>query len=885
MPLHAWDTDRVGRENDAPLEPGWKHIGSFKGTAAGELMGRVNDLMFDHEADGSLYRDLGDVSLGLNLSPENGTIRWDNSFYRRILPLHREVEPGGVITGEDLSSYLDLRTLISRGRLGYSFITDIIGDEGFIGVEGEGGVSLTLGRGHPAIHLGDRPLEEALADADHDLEDLTREWPKGEHKSLLRLSTEGIAWLTRWIADSIGRGVVDTERAEIFYEDYDDTITLFIDLEIPVEAELFTAEDPRLKPGDFVRQITFIGLSPVAAGIRTYGLAAGYRYFYRFLRETTVVKESGGTVLVRVRTGLARGHETTPLKVRPEIRVLGVLTLGYTFFEQVFSSGDGTNNDAIYRVDLEDSRGMAAFKALLGDGTKVQWRPVHAAAVEGDGAVKLEEELREGDTRTSLMRFRCFSLFDIRDQRIATSETIAGDDQVLREIVYARDWSLRKRLGRDRHESRKFIARALYDEETMQPFQMTGDENPRAAIVLTTGLTDHHANGREVQKTARMLRRTLPWDQHPVLDQLGSVDPELETRFVLNLQLLLGDESFDRISTVTPEELWSELADLLLGNAHREAWRSPEARKKWRRAVRAAGRDHRRLVGDDAVSPLGKALSLRARYRIARRTVKKFEKLQSLSRDAGCMPCLTGSFGKWKYTTLMQMLMARLGHVEGGTDVGYHYEVFIDEMLRPTTVSNDTILQAPQWRDLDDVLRESVAGVRPGAKDLELREDKLTKARAGWQGDRFLQPSVARLERGDVLLNIGAAQESGTRPPSCLALRLYSDVRFAEDLSLRVDLRKFRGIKKDTTIGHAHFTLGEPTAIVETPFLTSRFSYDVPLPVGDYFQDGETYSLLLRILNVDGLAVSEEQQLQLIWPDGVDDMMADGCFVPELVRW
>ncbi len=869
---------------DGLLSPGWERIGSFKGAAGPSLLGRVNDLLFEQEASGSLYRDLGDVSLGLSYRPEAGEIKWDNSFYRRVLPLHREIERGGVVTGADVSSYLDIKTLISRGRARYDAITNIIGNDGAIGVQVEGGVSLSLGRIHPSLVLGDRPLEEALDDADRGVVKLTQDWPQGQDRSLLRLATEGIAGLTQAIANAIGRKTIDTERAAIFYESYGDTITLFLDVGLPVEAEPFTEADNRLGPGDFVRQITFVGLSPISAGIRTYGVEVMYQRFYRFIRETTIVKETGGTVLVQVRTAMAKGNETTPLKIRPEVRLLGVLTLGYTFFEQVYTDGDRTSYETVYRIDLNDPRGMACFRAILGDGGNTRMRPLAEAAVDRDGAEQLAAEIRQGDNRFTLRTFRCFSLFDLRTWRVASADLVDTADELLVEDVLANTWSKKKRLGRNADLSRQLLIRTLTDLSEGSDARAETGTGDLAEVTLITGVRNGFASGDEVRRAARVLRRTLEWDDHPVLDELAEVDPDLETRFALNLRLSLGHEHVDRIAHATEDELWTQLADLLLGQSRRDAWATPEERTEWKRSIRRSRRNNEELAASDALDFQLKPMTLKARYRLARRSVKKFGELQRLVREGDCLPCLTRSFKDWESATVMQVLSARIGSAADGGEIGYHYEVFTDEMLRPITVANEVQYQLPVRRNIDDTMREAIVGQRIKSLEGETSAQEITSERAGWQGDRFMEPSLARLNGGEVLLNIGAEAAVGEPAQPCWMLRLYSDLQFSDELSLRIDLREHRGIKADDPLGHAHFAMGTPSEVLQTPFMTSRYSYDIPLPAVEQLQAGTTYNLVLRVLNADGRAVSEEQQVQLEWPLGGLDSAAPGCYVPPVAE-
>ena len=69
--------------------------------------------------------------------------------------------------------------------------------------------------------------------------------------------------------------------------------------------------------------------------------------------------------------------------------------------------------------------------------------------------------------------------------------------------------------------------------------------------------------------------------------------------------------------------------------------------------------------------------------------------------------------------------------------------------------------------------------------------------------------------------------------------------------------QRFGAIKADVPLGHTRFAMGEPTEVIETPFMSARFSYDVPLPATDLLEEGEKYTLLLRMLNADGLPVSD----------------------------
>ena len=68
------------------------------------------------------------------------------------------------------------------------------------------------------------------------------------------------------------------------------------------------------------------------------------------------------------------------------------------------------------------------------------------------------------------------------------------------------------------------------------------------------------------------------------------------------------------------------------------------------------------------------------------------------------MGCLTSAFRKWTSASMMQVLIARLGNEAPGDEIGYHYEVFVDQMLRPVTVANHVELELPIHADIADTV-------------------------------------------------------------------------------------------------------------------------------------------------------------------------------------
>jgi hypothetical protein len=858
-------------------------LGDFKGGVGSGLVGRLRDLVFEQENDGQLYRDLGDLTLGLSVDlGEEGSVSWDNSFFRRVIPYHDEIVPGGQIEPGDLSRYMDVKTIVSRGRADYNFLAST--DGAFAGVRIEGGTSLTLAHAHPALPLGERPLTDVLEEDGPESiskllrQDLRESGRRPGDPSLLALGAKGIAALVRLVSDAVNRRTAVTERSAIFWEGYADPITQIVDLGIPVDAEIFLPGGV-LDVGDRVRHVTFLGLSPLGAGYNQIGLSFSYQRYVRLVRETTIVKEADQQVTVVVRNALSSGNELIPLKVRPEVRILGVLKLGYTFFEQIYDRAGTTSWEAAYRVDLTDPRAVAAFRQLLQEGKKVHFKPLASVAQRGDGAELLHEETRRGKRRSAIQRARLFAAVQKRGSRNASTEHIVTDKVSLQQLSRVRASRFRKRWGRDRDSARIFSVTAQGDLDFPgEP----ADYEWEGAITLVSGFRDSYADQLRLERVARTLAVLDPGlDLEALVEELGELDEGEESRLLVNSLLSLSGDHIDHLITVEEDHVWSELSYLLLGEEHASAWSTAEQRRQWRRHTK---RMVRSLGGELAPVPASverkKPLGARRRYRIARGVARRFEHFQETIRsDGDCLGCLARAFDEFRNVVAMQALLRRLAVDDSLAEPGYHYEVYADSMLRPATLTNGVRYSFPvDVEVLSDLVRYKSSGEVADEGETDAMETLLREAhqrRNDWIGvESLYQASRARLSGGLLLANVGAVAQAG----GCFTLRLFSDYAFHPDLRLRLDLRlpgeKVDGRRPTLT---AFFPLGDPTVVEAAPFSVARNYFDVRVPGSETLEEGRAYNVLLRVINREGLPVTGEQKLRFSVPAGLRDRLTPGC--------
>ena len=659
QPIRASERVTHGAEDSSR----WRNLGNFRGSASSELAAEAANFLFSVEQEGDLYQDLGSLSLGIGVSPGDFDIDWDNAFSRRVQPLHEALPVGSELTADDLSRYYDIQSTVSRVSTTFVVPQSVTGDFG-VGLKAERGWEIILARARQPLVWGDRPLQEVLAERrSDDFRDLSERPPLGQ-RDLIEVTSQGIAAVAR----SIGQGLTpsaDTEVGKIFYENIADPVTLLTDVGIPVPAEMFTASDPRLSVGDRVRQITFVSVAPLTGGIGDYGLSLGYEIFARLYRETTIVKEPDNHALVSVRHVMHKGHEFLPLKVRPEIRLLRIIKLGYTLFEQRFNKGRTGSSGLVYRLDLDDPDGRAALDALLGEGTNVRLHPLRVAAERGNGAELLGDERRLGQRKFRLLRLALFSPLKYTDRKTVFQDRVTVGGLAFDEIGVARMRDFRKRFGRRRDWKKQFV---VSSQGNLRPADQenAGVSGAGAfAVNLLTGYRNAKAEAAEVRRQVVNARSAL--GPHPLFDELAALDEAERTAYFATLRISFGAEQMLFLEQVQERDVWVELAEILLGEEHADAWATAEARKLWRK--RKHRRTYEEAIGreiDSLPQPSRKRLGIKDRFQLARSSVENFSRVQKLIRDGRCMPCLSKSFDRERHIVLMQILAYRLISEGGG---------------------------------------------------------------------------------------------------------------------------------------------------------------------------------------------------------------------------
>ncbi|MGB5817663.1 MAG: hypothetical protein WBG93_16585 [Thermoanaerobaculia bacterium] len=891
----------------------WLVIGNFSGAAETGVLSRLQNAIFEYQRDDDLFRDLGDLGLGVGFNFGNLDVDWDNYFRRRVVQSHRAIPPGETVQPNDYSLFQTIDASRTRLRLGYDYFPDV-GDVLNVGVQLEGGFAVAMARSmRPSLEFVEPEQQSVFRSLGSELSAFADDHDITGQRGLAYLTWASLASVVDAAAGAVGHNLADTEQSTIFWDDYAEPMMIITETGIPLKLRLFTDEDSSLAVGDVLSFTSFGGLSPVAAGARKWGIRISYRRFHRSLRETTVQRETDSVVLVRIRDWFAHGNEITPLKLRPEVR-LWIIKIGYTFFETLENDFRERVADQTFRLDLKTEAGVDTFRRLIMQGGKLQVRPKLLSVEEDEEGVEvLAAETSTGKSHNRSVRIRFFNWYRYRLSHISSTRRIQAADAKLREVVRARTKEYKNVVGRKREVR---MSSVITGQSNIQWREGLADDpthdDEKLAVRFDSSLASRYARAPEISAWLSDLDFVLGLEEHlPVVSDLRLEDTGRTAGFSMRLSLSFGPRQIEQLGSVTADDIWRELAALLLGPEYVESWSTESKRYWWQPGAPSSGSgapggrhmsryyDELRGYKRPAKKSRGfdpQQLSSAALYRLANKSAKRFQRLQRvLAEERDCLGCLVRSYSAATDVMLSQALMVRFAGGIEGSDVGYDFQVQMGDMVRPVGASNGIVhgYHLPRARDL--------------VRNAET-----------------IRNSQPRLRGGHVMLNVSgwdAVDEPAEDP--CWKLRLLSDVVFAPEMILRIDWRRERKLadrRRDvltakmgkaevydpenmaTTEGRTFFwvrgerpltqeytvreditmtTSGDPIGAVTPMVQPARYYYDIPLTFPAEILTDTAYTMLMRVLNSNGLPVSEEQKVRVRFPEDWQEQVPVECQEPD----
>jgi hypothetical protein len=676
--LSGTSSARVRPEPPKPVD-GWLVIGDFTGSTGVGLTSLVSNWFFEYERGDSLYRDMGDLGVGIGGDVGSVRLNLDWYFRRRVARWQETKPPGSTITADDISYLSNINTSRLRLRADFNYWENV--DEwASVGIRTEGGFSVSLARKRqPTVFLNETESTESLGSMGHEFfQFFVEEDVNLNENDFVYVTVGSLAAVVDGAAAAAGNRFASTEQAAVYWDEYSRPMMLFPDLGIPVRLSAFMGDDSAMAVGDSLTFLTFTGLSPLAAGVREYGVQLGYQRYLRLLRETTVVKEPDDELLVRVRDWRGNGYEVTPFKYRPEVRIW-ILRLGYTFFESVVDRYRERVSDITYRLDLKTESGLEKFKQILKRSARVRVTPEVVEEEKEEGVEVLYTELDNGRTHNGRMRANFFAWFEYHKRQLGNTRRIVTRDADFREITRGRMKEYKNRITKKREAQVRSVIRVQSDVNWFDPDDARasrGDE--RLATTVITNMSFRFATQEEIRTLVGVVEKILGFDKpHPALEELMLREVSEKTKVTLDLVVSFGPEEMKSFGAVSDEDIWRALAALLLGPEHEDAWATPTDRHWWepgapahagpQPSFRHIGHYYDQVRGYE--KPAGNNRFFTARhtrsqklYRMAKKAYRKFNQLQqAFGEEEDCLQCLVDGYASELDIYLQQALAVRFG--------------------------------------------------------------------------------------------------------------------------------------------------------------------------------------------------------------------------------
>ena len=778
---------------------GWLVIGDFTGSTDVGLASLLSNWFFEYERGDSLYRDMGDLGVGIGGDLGSVKLNLDWHFRRRVARWQETKPVGSTITAEDISYLSNINTSRIRLRADWNYWENA--DQwASVGIRTEGGFSVSLARKRqPTVWVDETEATEELGSMGSEFSQFfVEEDVNLNENNIVYVTVGSMAAVVDGVAAGLGNRFASTEQAAVYWDEYSRPMMLFPKAGIPVKLSVFTGDDPAMAVGDSLTFLTFTGISPLAAGAKEYGIQVGYQRYLRLLRETTVVKEPNDELLVRVRDWRGNGYEVTPFKYRPEVR-LWIVRIGYTFFESVVDRYREKVSDITYRLDLKTESGMEKFKQLLKRSARVRVTPEVDESEDEEGVEVLYTELDNGRTHNGRMRANFFAWFEYNKRQLGNTRRIVTRDAEFREITRGRMKEYKNRITRKRDVKVRSVIRVQSDLNWFDDADTRASrEDERLATTVVTNMTLGFATQEEIRTLVSLVEKILGFSEsHPALEELKRRKADGKTSFAFDLVVSFGPEETKRFESATDEDVWRALAALLLGPEHEDAWAAATDRYWWepgapphsgpQPSFRHIGRYYDQVRGYEKPPGNNRFFSVQHTrsqklYRMAKKAQRKFTRLQAaFGEEQDCLQCLIDGYASELDIYLQQALAVRFGGgVEGG-GVGYDFNFLVGDMTKPVGDSNEVL------------------------HGFHIEADEIVP------NTETLRDSPPRLRNGQALLNVtGPEPDLQLAEAPCWKIRLFSDYLFADDLRLRLQPQIGRKLKVNRSLDTILLPLGEP---------------------------------------------------------------------------
>ena len=197
-------------------------------------------------------------------------------------------------------------------------------------------------------------------------------------------------------------------------------------------------------------------------------------------------------------------------------------------------------------------------------GTNDKWE------VEDDGTLRWE--FRDGKRQNTKTKASLFETYRYDKSDLSSNQEFQTDGFQMREVVRAKVTDLKKTFGRKRDYKISSIITSHGNVKLKIGREKNGPEPqeekavPDLAVSIATTIGSRFASESDVRQLSENVENILGLPDRPeIFDELGRKEFEDKTRFVMLLRLSFGWPQIIRLRSASENQIWMELASLMLG--------------------------------------------------------------------------------------------------------------------------------------------------------------------------------------------------------------------------------------------------------------------------------------------------------------------------------
>lgn len=372
----------------------------------------------------------------------------------------------------------------------------------------------------------------------------------------------------------------DSEKNKLYGEDPLSPLKIHSLLGLPLNPEIFRADNNTIQKGDVVEHVTFFGWRPLGIEFNVFEFFKPNSFLYkRTFRSVRFQKLPNNFVDVEIEDTQISGNSTEIFNLRPKI---GIIKLNFgRFATQNFYQESLIQK---FKVDISKAAGTDFFRHLVKQMYKPSFKDLESALVTApnDDAIENEPPIyRNGNGEETRLQIKLPGIFkyesrnykDVED-RISHDDFYLKAERLQSEYLYSK---FNFSLGPFR------VLKKKHNQECTINFNINRRETGLEGSTLNFGCkySNTYANNIDKDKALESLIIGLNgYVKDEDIDKISSLNLNREP-FTLYNQVFFSQPQIENIFNATEEQVTAEISKMMFGEDAKNIF-SPKYKNIWR---------------------------------------------------------------------------------------------------------------------------------------------------------------------------------------------------------------------------------------------------------------------------------------------------------------